>query len=144
MLEVPSQSSPDGRPPLEDDLAFREAVAGLACRIRLSAEEVAGLKRQGPLPTVEGDRRRFVRFACGARGILECQPSLPAVLRESGRYLVLVKNVSRSGVCFLHEQQLLPCERGQLWVEGRFRLSIEVVRCRRLRDGCYEVGARFV
>jgi hypothetical protein len=143
MLEVPNQPTNE-RPPLEDDLAFRDAVAGLTCRINLSASDAADLKRQGALPSIEGDARRFVRFACGARGVLECQPTLPAILSESGRYLVLVKNISRAGICFLHERQILPCERGRLWVEGRLQRSIEVVRCRRLREHCYEIGARFL
>jgi hypothetical protein len=144
MLEISSQPSAGELLPLNEDPAFRDAVAGLAFRIKLSAGEAADLKRQGPLPSIENDRRRFVRFACCARGVLDCQPTLPAIPRECGRYLVLVKNISRSGVCFLHEHQLLPCERCQLWVEGQIRRSIEVARCRRLREGCYEVGARFV
>jgi hypothetical protein len=144
MLEVPDQPGAEERPPLNDEMAFRAAVAGLTCRIKLSPSEAADLKRQGPLPCTDGDRRRFVRFACGARGILDCEPTLPAISRECRRHLVLVKNISRSGICFLHEEQMLPCERCQLWVEGGFRRFVEVSRCRRLRDGCYEVGARFV
>jgi hypothetical protein len=143
MLEVTSEPSANGQTELAADDAFREAMAGLVCRIKLSAEDAAKLRRQGPLPSMEGDRRRFVRFACGVRGILDCQPTLPSIPREPGRFLVLVKNVSRSGICFLHEVQLYPRERCEIWVEGRRRLAVEVARCRRLRDGCYEVGARF-
>jgi hypothetical protein len=145
MLEVTGEQGADGAAELaEDGPSFRDLAAQLSCRVKLSPEQVAEMQRQGPLPSLEGDKRRFVRFHLRARGILECRTTLPAIPRSSGRFLVLVKNLSRSGIGFLHEAQLFPRERLKIWVEGRRWLPIEVARCRRLHDGCYEVGGRFV
>jgi hypothetical protein len=142
MLEVTSESGAGEQPALEN-LAFCDVAAGLTCGVNLCGEAAARLKRQGPLPTVEGDRRRFVRFACRARGVLRRQSTFPAIPPDTAYYLVLVMDVSRSGVGFLHELQLLPRERCELWIEGGRRHTIEIVRCRRLQDRCYEVGGRF-
>jgi hypothetical protein len=144
MLEVPGEPGANGPVEISQDGEFRRAVAELTCRITLTAELAASLQAQRPPPSMAGDNRRFVRFACFSRGILECGQTLPAIERRPEKFLVLIKNLSRSGMCWLHEAQLFPRERCQLWMEGRRPLNLEVARCRRLHAGCYEIGAKFV
>ncbi|MEQ8785336.1 MAG: PilZ domain-containing protein [Pirellulaceae bacterium] len=115
----------------------------MPCKVQLTRELLDDLKLTGPLPTIEGDRRRFVRFRVRARGILYYRQTLPAIERAEGSHLVLVRNISRSGIGFLSAEQLFPHERFSLWVEGKRRMEIEIARCRRLHDGCYDIGARF-
>lgn len=143
MLEIAGQSS-GSEPPLGGDAAFRDAVRDLPCGVQLSRVLVEELNRTGASSTTENDRRRFVRFYCRVRGVLYYRQTLPAVEREERPFLVLVKNISRSGVGLLHEQQLFPHERFTLWMEGAQPREIEVARCRRLQPRCFEVGARFV
>ncbi|GAB5406512.1 MAG: hypothetical protein Aurels2KO_47430 [Aureliella sp.] len=53
---------------------------------------------------------------------------------------VLVKDLSKTGVCILAHCQIYPTERAKLFMHGR-ELNISVHRCRRLGEKCYEVGA---
>lgn len=124
--------------------AFSRAVKQLKFRVQLTSGLKQSLQRKGPVPTVDNDKRQFVRFYCSARGILYCRQSLPAIFRATSEYLVLVTNLSRGGLCFVHQDQLFPRERLSVWVESKRKLDIEITRCRMINEKCYEVGAKFV
>jgi len=53
------------------------------------------------------------------------------------------KDISRQGVCLLSPLQLLPKERVKLTLPNGAAYSLQVVRCRRVFDNCFECGTRF-
>jgi hypothetical protein len=66
-----------------------------------------------------------------------------AVLKRGTSLLgVYTKDVSRQGVAFLSPEALLPKERVKLRMPVA-ELSLEVTRCRRVAQNCFECGANF-
>jgi PilZ domain len=89
----------------------------------------------GPMPTRHGCRRAYHRFFLRGK----------AILRRQDTYLaVFTADASRQGLCFLSPIQLLPKERCRIRLPNTKEFQIEVVRCRRLGESCYECGAIFV
>jgi hypothetical protein len=52
----------------------------------------------------------------------------------------LTKDMSKNGVGILYHEQVFPEESFRIVLAGR-RITALVVRCRRIGDSCYEVGA---
>ena len=122
------------------DMAWEE----LECRIVVPRQYVSDFHKEGALHTMQGDGRRFPRFHYHVRGVLHCRQTFPAMPRREERYLVLTKNLSRCGLSFLHEQQLFPHERMALNLAGGKHVDIEVARCKKHNDRCFEIGAVFL
>ena len=57
---------------------------------------------------------------------------------------IYTKDVSRQGIGFLSPKQLLPKERIYMRLPGASEVLLEVTRCLRIDDGCFDSGARFV
>ena len=70
--------------------------------------------------------------------------SLPALPRPVQWHKVVLCDISRSGVRFLHSEQIRPTEQMLLVMPDFKRRYVEIVRCRRLGDRYFEIGARFV
>ncbi|HVT26877.1 MAG TPA: PilZ domain-containing protein [Lacipirellulaceae bacterium] len=91
--------------------------------------------RFGPIPSRPGCRRAYHRFYLRGK----------AIVRRQDTYLaVYTADASRQGLCFLSPIQLLPKERCRIRLPNTKEFQIEIVRCRRLGDSCYECGAIFV
>ena len=65
------------------------------------------------------------------------------VKRREAALGVYTKDVSRHGVGFLSPVQLMPKERIQLLLPSA-DLQLQVTRCRRVDQACFECGASFV
>jgi hypothetical protein len=121
-----------------------EAVGPLECRVELPESWASYFERRGQIPSDPDDRRRYPRShlpACA--GLRHCR-SLPALPRDTAWHMVYTKDVSRTGLAFLHSEQLFPAEQVTiLLLDGRWR-AVEVVRCRRVQDGCFDIGAVFI
>jgi hypothetical protein len=82
-----------------------------------------------------------------ARLKVRCETSLtiltwPAFVQRHQTHLkILVKDLSKKGIGILCHQQMYPLETFAVELLGR-SLQATVVRCRKLGDRCYEVGAR--
>jgi len=98
------------------------------------------LSRRGAAPSCVDERRRFARFYFGAKAVLEISPTLPAIPREEGRHAIYTANLSRSGVGFLHFEELYPGETVKLWL-SQAKISCVVMHCSRKGPDCYFVGA---
>lgn len=86
----------------------------------------------GPL----GDsRRQYVRFHLRNRAIL---------LRGAERHGVYIKDLSPKGLGLLSPVQIFPKERLVLLLCDEVKLDLELRRCRRLADACYECGSVFI
>src|SRR5262249_27171684 len=80
-------------------------------------------------------RRAYHRFFLRGKGILQWKD----------KYLgVYTADASRQGLRFMSPIQLLPKERCRIRLPKTKEFKIEVVRCRRICEGCYECGAIFV
>lgn len=89
----------------------------------------------GSMLSRPGCRRAYNRFYVRGRAILQRQET----------YLgVYTADASRQGICFLSPVQLLPKERCRIRLPKTKEFQIEIVRCRRIAEGCYECGAMFV
>ena len=130
--------------PNADNPACDEAWDDLQCKILVPREFLAILLKEGSLQTVMNDQRRFPRYHYHVRAVLHCRQTLPAVPRGEERYIVLTKDISRGGLCFLHEKQLFPRERMTVDLSGERHMDIEVARCVKHNDRCFEIGAIFL
>ena len=93
--------------------------------------------------SAENDQRRFRRQRVFCAAALQHATTLKALPREVEWHKVVLRDVGRGGVGFLHSQQLYPSERLRLIFPDLQTHYIEVVRCRKLGDHYFEVGARF-
>ncbi|WP_254510744.1 PilZ domain-containing protein [Anatilimnocola floriformis] len=85
------------------------------------------------------DGRRFARRPCKLHAHLTIQESLDKSFDIAREFDVIVRNISRSGVCFLFVRQMFPDDLVQLDFGGLVR-RYRVARCRRIGDNCYEIG----
>jgi hypothetical protein len=116
--------------------AFDQLWSSLPKRAALTEEVRAEHTRRGLTFTAPGDRRRHPRFYFWRRAIL---------LRAADcTYAAYTLNLSKSGLRVLSPEQLFPCERVQLMLEADKEFMLEIRRCRRLAENCYECGAKFV
>ena len=138
------------------DNDFEELARNLAekfdCKIKLPESWTGYFNETGPLTCGPGDRRQFSRIKFRSPAVLEYLQTFPIMPRERRHYLVYLKDYSRSGVAFIHHEQLYPSERMRLMIppdkvvamHGQKDGIIEVVRCIRIQDCCFEIGASFV
>src|SRR5687768_15102357 len=89
------------------------------------------------------DNRQYPRRYVVAQAVVEYQGGLPAWPRTPQRHHVLIADLSRRGLRFMHSEQLFPGELALIQVAGGKQMHIEVARCRKIADFCYEVGAKF-
>jgi hypothetical protein len=89
--------------------------------------------RRGTTPGYYENKRNYHRYYMRGKALLKRGETV------LGSY---TKDISRQGVGFLSPVPLMPKERVKLHVPTA-ELSLEVARCRRLDQGCFECGARF-
>jgi hypothetical protein len=87
----------------------------------------------GAMPMFHDNRRAYHRYFMRGKAV---------VLRGGITLAAYTKDVSRQGVGFLSPVQLMPKEKVKLRLPTA-QLSLEVARCRRVDQGCFECGARF-
>ena len=87
----------------------------------------------GAMPIYHDNRRAYHRYFMRGKAV---------VLRGEATLAAYTKDVSRQGVGFLSPVQLLPKERVKIRLP-KTQLSLEIARCRRVDQGCFECGARF-
>ena len=129
---------------LEDDYR-RQLDALLAtseCKVTLPREWKDLFTRRGALPSIDNDRRRFVRFHFPSKAVLELEQTLSSVDRSHSFFCVFTKDVSRDGISFFHAGQLYPGEKPVLWLAAG-QTECMVVRCVRHSPQCFEIGAMF-
>ena len=91
--------------------------------------------QHGAVPAHPGCRRAYHRFFLRGKGILQ----------RNDTYLgVITADASRQGLRFFAPVQLLPKERCRIRLPKTKEFQIEIVRCRRVSELCYECGAMFV
>jgi hypothetical protein len=112
-------------------------------RLRVPEDVSKGLLERRAAPPQELDTRRFPRRYLVAQAVVEYRDGLPAHPRHPQRHNVVVADLSRGGLRFLHSEQLFPGELAIIQIAAGKQMHIEVARCRKIADCCYEVGAMF-
>ena len=122
------------------DLSNDQSLSGVAWEAveqkpRLPEQMKDFFDQMGPMPVHPRCRRAYQRFYLRGR----------AVLQRQGTYLgVYTADASRQGLRFISPVQLLPKERVRIRLPNTKEFQIEIVRCRRVDECCYECGAMFV
>jgi hypothetical protein len=89
----------------------------------------------GLVPHRSGCRRAYQRFFIRGKGIVRWQG------KDLGVYSA---DASRQGVRFLSPVELRPKERARIRLPNTKEFQIEIVRCHRVDECCYDCGAVFV
>ena len=92
---------------------------------------------------VWGDSRRFPRFAASAEAQLQGEGTFAAAGHAPCTQTVLLRDLSRGGLRFLHGGQLFPGERCGIKMPNGSAMRLEVIWCRRMGAGIYMSGCRF-
>ncbi len=118
-------------------------LAKSPCLVRLPPTWVDFFEKSGPVQGTMSERRRFLRLNLRSAAVLQYRQTFPSLPRPALFYTVYTKDISRSGVAFLHGEQLYPSEQMILVLpDGKPRV-IQVVRCHRIGPSCFEIGAHF-
>jgi hypothetical protein len=92
-------------------------------------------ERKGPTPVRNADRRAYRRFYLRGK----------AILRSDEKFLgVYTVDASRKGIRFFSPIQLLPKLHVWLQLPNVQEFEVEIVRCCRLEERCYDCGAIFI
>ena len=123
---------------------LNRVLASLEDRIELSpAERLIFFHTDSSVPPPKPvERRRFPRRQLRMRAVMDLQQSLPAIARERAFHCVYLRDISRTGIGFLHADELFPGEECRLLLPQK-ELHVNIVLCRRQGPRCYVIGARF-
>ncbi len=111
---------------------LNRVLASLEDRIELSPAQRLIFFRAGtnmPPPTPD-ERRGFSRMPLRQKAVMDLRQSLPAIERERAFHCIYLRDISRTGIGFLHADELFPGEECQLWLPQR-QLHVNIVLCRR-------------
>ncbi len=90
---------------------------------------------RGVMPVHPDSRRSYHRFYLRSKAILQ---------RGEARLGVYTADASRKGIRFLSPIQLMPQEHFGIRLPKTKEFQIEITRCRRIEEECYECGALFI
>jgi hypothetical protein len=100
--------------------------------------------KSGPLPTAWNEVRRFPRFYL--RTIAKARVHAPQANpdQKPRDCRILTCDLSRGGLAFLYRSLLFPGQRIDVTLHDGAERTLEVLWCRRIGDGCYWAGGRFI
>jgi len=112
---------------------LQHVLERLPSQVRLPADWSDFFMLEGPVGHEYDEQRRHSRLYLRGRALLE---------RRGNYFTVYTTDISRSGIGFVHSEQLFPRECLRLWVPQGLSLAISSARCRRVQDNCFTCGAR--
>jgi hypothetical protein len=104
-------------------------------KTRLPKDYADFFDQLGLTPSHPGCRRAYQRYFIRGKAILRC---------KDAHYGVYSADASRGGIRFLSPVELSPTERGRIRLPNTKEFHIEIVRCHRVDECCYDCGAVFV
>ncbi len=127
---------------LEEDYSeiLSKLLEACECDLAVPSEWQDRLTRRGVIQPIPGDRRQYIRHHFNDWGVLEYDETFSSIPREHTIAQVMTIDISRSGIAFLHSEQLFPGEQVSLWLPIGKR-SYVVERCVEHNDSCFEIGA---
>jgi hypothetical protein len=102
------------------------------------------VSKTGLVATRDTDRRWFARLYYRMPIELHISQSLPAFDRRKKTVNTYSCDISRTGIGFLVDRELFPGETLHVKLPKVGKRKVRVMRCRRVCESCYEIGARFV
>ena len=99
--------------------------------------------RFAPVPTADGDGRKFPRFYFRTLATATIHP-VPVIGTETLECYVLTRDLSRGGVSFLHPKKLALGQRVDLAFQDGRELIVRVRWIRELARRCFLIGCKFV
>jgi len=116
-----------------NERTLQHVLEKLPSQVQLPADWSDFFMLAGPVGHEYSEQRRHARMYLRGRALLE---------RRGNYHTVYTTDISRSGLGFLHFEQLFPRERLRLWLPQGLSLAISSARCRRVQDKCFTCGAR--
>jgi len=122
------------------DLSQEDDVIAVAWEsVSLTPQLPEGMKdffdQHGAMPSRPGCRRAYSRFYLRGK----------AILRRGDEYFgVFTADASRQGIRFLSPVDLELRQRYRIRLPKTKEFQIEIVRCNRLGEQCFDCGAQFV
>jgi hypothetical protein len=122
------------------DVVTKTEVVGqcweaLEQKTRLPEAMKDSFEQFGSTPVHPDSRRAYHRFYVRGKAILRWQETL---------YGVYSADASRKGIRFLTPVEIQPKQRARIRLPNTKEFQIEIVRCHRIDEGCYDCGAVFV
>ena len=101
---------------LEEDYSklLNKVINSCECDLAVPREWQDRLTRRGVVPPTLDDQRRYIRHHFNGRGVLEYDETFSSIPREHTIAQVMTRDISRSGIAFLHSEQLFPGEQVSL------------------------------
>jgi hypothetical protein len=106
------------------------------------SEEI--LRRTATSSLIWNDSRRHARTNVNGICSLVLEPTYASVGRAVHSQDVCLRDLSRSGVRFLHAALLFPGEFGKLTIPTGAVYRLEIVWCKRIAPGIFSTGGQFV
>ncbi len=128
---------------VDDSPQLSELTESLPCRVIFPESWGDFFEQSGPLPSGPDDMRQCPRYYYRLTIAIQYRQTLPSLPRDPVWHKIYTRDLSRSGLSFLHFEQLYPGERLNVLLPGDTEASIEIVRCHRVQAHCYIISARF-
>lgn len=119
-----------------------DRLAEMKCRVQVPRALRRLFESRGLIESKPHERRRFTRLASPSKMLLEIEATIKESDGVSRFFSVLATDLSRSGVAFLHEQELFPGDAPVLWFPTG-KVACRVARCLRHNARCFEIGTEF-
>ena len=122
-------------------------IDSMPCKVQLPDKLKETFEQRGPTPTTSNDQRHFTRVRCRSlthRAGMQSLPTYGSLQRDESWQAVYLADFSKEGVQFIHGEQVFPGEKVRLFLLTGNLLDVEAVRCRRLGENCYSVGAKII
>jgi hypothetical protein len=122
---------------------LEDPIASIPCEVQLPADWQRSSQDNTLFACRPEDNRRFPRRGLTAMAALQYRQTLPVLQRPNRWHRIYLVNLSRGGLAFLHSEQLFPREQMHVLFPGGEDRLVEVARCRRINDKCFEIGVSF-
>ncbi len=124
-------------------MTIPEAIARVPCEIVVPPDTRKENCGSIHLVDLDKDKRRFPRVPCAVDAILKYQDGLPSLRRSREWMRIIVQNVSRCGMGFLHSEEMYPLEQALIVFPRGLQRVFVVKRCRRIGAHCFDIGGEF-
>jgi len=105
-------------------------------------EDSTSSRRYAPVPVQDNNGRKQPRFYYRTLATATIHP-VPGIGVETQHCYVLTRDISRTGISFLHPRKLALGQRIELVLQDGKVVTVNVQHARRLADRCFLIGCKF-
>src|SRR5690349_9767887 len=114
---------------------IRAFIAALRCDLVVPLSFGDYFECSGPVPSGSQDNRRYPRYYFRTKAGINLQPLRPTRFDEF-ECATYIKDLSRSGLAFLHEHSLPAGEIVNFLLPNGTIRGVAVLRCKRISESC--------